>query len=105
MDEAQTYAWIMYALAGASQNEPASFRAISLVADGINHAVPTHKEIQSSLKWLMACGFVHNQGSGYLLTDQGCAVMAAARSGHNTVSKVWASLTRTLSAYPGLSSY
>lgn len=101
MDEARTYAWLMYALAGASQNKPANFAAISQVADGINHAVPTHKEMQSSLKWLMACGLVHKQGSGYLLTEQGSTVMASARIGHNTVSKVSASLTSALSAYPG----
>lgn len=101
MDEARTYAWLMYALAGASQNEPANFAAISQVADGINHAVPTHKEMQSSLKWLMACDLVKKQESGYLLTEKGAAVMASARAEHNTVSKIWACLTSALSAYPG----
>lgn len=71
MDEAQTYALVMYSLVGASQSTPASFSAISQVADGINHAVPTHKEIQWSLKWLMGNGIVQKQGSGYLLTEMG----------------------------------
>jgi len=101
MDEARICAWLMYALAGASQNEPANFAAISQVADGISHAVPTHKEMQSSQKWLMAYGLAQKQGSGYLLTEKGAAVMASARAEHSTVSKVWASLTSALSAYPG----
>lgn len=99
-DIRRAYAWLMYALAGASQNKPANFAAISQVADCINHAAPTHKEIQSSLKWLTVYGLVHKQSTGYLLTEQGSTVMAKASAGHNTISAVWASLTKVLSAYP-----
>ncbi len=101
MDEARTCAWLMYALAGASQNEPANFAAISQVADGIGHAVPTHKEMQTSLMWLMVCGLAQKQGSCYQLTEKGAAVIATARAEHSTASKIWASLTSALSAYPG----
>lgn len=101
MDEARTYAWLMYALAGASQNQPASFAAISQVADGINHAVPTHKEMQSSIKWLVACGLVRKQGPGYLLTEKGSSVMASARAENNTTSKVWDALASALARPPG----
>jgi hypothetical protein len=49
MTEAQVVAWIFYSVAGAYGQGPADFRDISMVADGINHAIPTHKELQSSL--------------------------------------------------------
>ena len=101
MDEARTYAWIMYALAGASQTTPANIAAVSQIADGINHAVPTSKEMQSSLKWLIENGLAQKQGSAYFLTDKGNTVMASARTGHNTISQVWASLTTTLITWPG----
>jgi hypothetical protein len=98
MIETRTYAWIMYALAGASQNEPANFAAISQVADGINHAVPTHKELQLSLEWLMGNGLAQKQGSRYLLTEKGYAVMASICAEQKTISQIWSSLTCALNA-------
>lgn len=96
MDEARTYAWILYSLAGSSQQALASFAAISKVADGINHAVPTNKEMQASLKWLMENGMAQKQGSGYQLTDNGAAIMESARKGNASISQVWAALTSAL---------
>ena len=52
MTEGQTRSWIFLATAMASQAEPADYDSISNIADGINRAVPTHKEIQTSLTWL-----------------------------------------------------
>ncbi len=101
MDEVRTYAWIMYALAGACQTKPANFAAISQVADGINHAVPTHKEMQSSIKWLLANRLAQKHSSGYSLTEKGAEVLASAREGQSTISQVWASLTSALGACPG----
>lgn len=98
MEEARTYAWILYALEGASQTGPARFSGISMVADGINHAVPTQKEMQSSLKWLMENGMVQKNGSGYQLTEKGVAAVSSAREGRATISQVWAALTSALSA-------
>lgn len=40
MTQAQTYSWIFYAVALASQQEPADYAGIETVADGINHAAP-----------------------------------------------------------------
>ncbi len=100
MDETQTTSWILYALALASQTKPADFAAVSMVADGINHAVPTHKELQSSLRWLVANGMAQKQGSHYSLTKQGLAVMEAAQKQGNTTLQVWGALTNALRRIP-----
>ena len=104
MDEARTISWIMYALGLASQREPANFSAISMVADGINHAEPTHKELQSSLRWLVANSLVRKQSSHYSLTEQGMAVMETAHKQADTTFQVWAALNDVLRLHPGLSS-
>jgi hypothetical protein len=36
----KTISWIFLSIAVASKIEPAEFRQISMVGDGINHAVP-----------------------------------------------------------------
>ena len=101
MEDARTYAWILYALEGASQTGPAKLSGISKVADGINHAVPTHKEMQSSLKWLMENGWVQKDGSGFQLTEKGVGAVSSAREGNTTIFQVWAALTSALSACLG----
>jgi hypothetical protein len=71
MTEAQTYSWIFYALAAVRNNEGASVRDIEAVADGINHAVPTQKELASSLSWTESQGLVVKTGKKIFLTDRG----------------------------------
>ena len=101
MDEARTRAWIMYAVELASQTEPATFSAISEIADGINHAVPTHKELQSSLGWLAKQGLVQRCGSGYSVTAIGSETIGSARAGASSAFQIWESLTASLKAIPG----
>ena len=101
MDEARTISWIMCALALASQREPANFAAISMVADGINHAKPTHKELQSSLRWLVGNSLVRKQGSHYSLTEHGMALMETAHKQGDTTFQVWTMLTDALRLNPG----
>lgn len=93
MTEAQIVAWIFYSVAGASGPGPADFRGISTVADGINHAVPTHKELQSSLSWLQLVALVAQLDHRYALTSQGEVVMNEARQKANTTMSVWKELT------------
>lgn len=45
----------------ASEQEPANFVSISQIADGINHTVPTHKELQTCLGWLKKTGLSKSQ--------------------------------------------
>jgi len=96
MNETRTKAWIMYALAMASENGAVSFASISQVADGINHAVPTQKEMQESLSWLVANNMVLKLGSKYQLTEEGAELITLIRVHNNTISSVWISLTESL---------
>ena len=67
----ETISWIFLSIAIASGNSPANFRAISMIADGINHAVPNHKEIQSSISWLMEKNLVLKYSNKYELSEKG----------------------------------
>ena len=96
MNEPRTIAWIFYALELASGKESADFRSISELADGINHAAPTHKEIQSSLSWLSEKGFVVKSERKYLITAIGKSVLSSAHTGATTTSQVLAQLTQTI---------
>jgi len=52
MNSEEPNSWIFLA-AGMSSNSPITFKSILGVADGINHAVPTHRELQNAFKWLL----------------------------------------------------
>ena len=93
MDHATTVSWIFYAVEKATGSGPADHRDISLLADGINHAVPTHKELQSSLTWLSNAGLVSKSSGGYFLTLSGKSLFTESSSKFYTIMKVWASLT------------
>lgn len=71
MTEIQTNSWIFLAIAIASQKEPIDIKGISQIADGINHAVPTQKELKSSIGWLVSHGYIKEQNSKYALTKKG----------------------------------
>lgn len=67
----QTVSWIFLATALATNKKPANLNEISSVADGINHAIPTQKELQTSITWLIKQGFILKQGNKYELTSKG----------------------------------
>lgn len=71
MTNDKTISWIFLSLALASQTGPADFSSISSIADGIDHAIPTHKELQTSLTWLTNNRLVIKIGNKYSLTDLG----------------------------------
>jgi hypothetical protein len=87
MTLAQTYSWIFYAIGLASQNVPAGLVDIEAIADGINHAIPTQKEMQKSISWCVSQGFVLKEGKKYKLTIEGSAVLNGSSS--NTTFVVW----------------
>lgn len=99
MIDNQTISWIFLATAMASQNEPADFNSISSIADGINHAVPTHKELQSSLTWLIGNELVTKTGSKYSLTDKGKVDYETASRQASTLMKIWEKAETILMAY------
>lgn len=94
MNENTVISWIFLATAFASENEHANFESISRIADGINHAVPTHKELQSSLKWLTNQGFVEKNSKKYKLTTSGTEIVEKAKARtNNVIMDIWDELT------------
>ena len=67
----QTISWIFLATALATSTKPTDINGISLVADGINHAIPTQKELQTSISWIITQGLILKQGKNYELTSKG----------------------------------
>jgi predicted transcriptional regulator len=67
----KTISWIFLSIGISSQTGPADFREISMIADGINHAVPNHKELQSSISWLLDKGLVLKHSNRYELSEKG----------------------------------
>ena len=99
MTDNQTTAWIFLATAIASETGPTNFNSISNIADGINHAVPTHKELQTSLTWLTNHGLVTKTGNKYCLTEKGKIDYEIASKQASTLLKVWNNVEATLMKY------
>lgn len=96
MDEPTTIAWIFCAVAMASENGPANRREISLVADGINHAVPTHNEMESSLSWLKTAGFIKaDDRKAFSLSSDGKNLYVNAAAGQS-ITECWAKLSEVI---------
>ena len=91
-----TIAWIFYAIEMASSESMADSRSIKLLADGINHAVPTDREMQSSTRWLLNAGLIYKSDKKYGITPDGRSIFANANMGALTISKVWSRLTKEL---------
>jgi hypothetical protein len=49
-------------------SEVVTFRSIIPVADGLNHAVPTERELQNAFKWLVQVGLLEKLGVGFIVT-------------------------------------
>ena len=66
---------------------------IEAVADGINHAVPTQKELSSSLNWTESKGLIERVGKKIFLTDRGRAFAARLTEKPGSVMKTWDRIT------------
>lgn len=89
MNEFETISWIFLATALSSQESGAKLDGISLLADGINHAVPTQKELQESLKWLRTKELIKEDQNEYSLTDSGIKLIQEAKKKSNILLKQW----------------
>ncbi|WP_188464100.1 hypothetical protein [Bizionia arctica] len=97
--EGRTISWIYLALSMASETEPTDFNGISMIADGINHAVPTHKEIQTSISWLSEKGLVSKVGKKHTLTAKGRDDYKTASKDTNTLLKIWDNMEQKIKNY------
>jgi hypothetical protein len=93
MNRWSTTAWIFLAVEYASQKEPAKLDAIIGTADGINHAIPTQKELRRCLGRLQARGLILKEGKSYSVTDAGKELADRSRLNNRTVFEVLAALT------------
>ncbi len=96
MTEAQTNSWIFLAIAMSSQEEPSDLKSISVIADRINHAVPTQRELKSSFDWLSSNGYIQNVNSKYSLTKKGMIHYKSASLHSNLLLNIWKNLERQL---------
>jgi hypothetical protein len=97
MTDAQTHAWLFLSV----PQEPAPLQNVIAVADGINHAIPTDRELQVSMGWLQAQGLVRKDGGMYSLTPPGIALRAECSA--TTMMKTWQTVTARLAAFAGAS--
>lgn len=95
----RTISWIYLAISMASEVEPADYVGISNIADGINHSIPTHKELQTSISWLSEKGLIFKVGNKYTLTPIGKDIFNAATAGENTLLKIWDKMDQKLKNY------
>jgi predicted transcriptional regulator len=89
MTKTKINSWIFLATSIASQKEPADINSISLIADGINHSIPTDKELQISLNWLLSEGLISKKGSKYSLTEIGKTKFENASKTTSVLFKIW----------------
>lgn len=99
MTEAQIRSWIFLATAFATSIKSTDITGISSVADGINHAVPTHKELQTSISWLISKGLIVKEGKNYKLTGTGKFEFEAASKNTDQITVIWENLETRLSIY------
>ncbi len=95
----RTISWIYLAISMASEVEPTDYVGISNIADGINHSIPTHKELQTSISWLFEKGLIFKVGNKYTLTPIGKDIFNAATVGENTLMKIWGKMEQKLENY------
>lgn len=90
MTKEHTISWIFLAI--ASQNSPTNINAISSIADGINHAIPTQKELQISISFLKTNGLIDEKGKNYNLTEKGKIIYSSASDETKTLFEIWKKL-------------
>ncbi len=99
MTDEKTIAWIFLATALATETIPTDTRGISMIADGINHAIPTQKELQTSFSWLTRHEFVANREGKYFLTTEGKIIYENASKDTKILFKIWENLEGLIKKY------
>jgi predicted transcriptional regulator len=92
MNDKATISWIFLAIGMASENTPADYKSIAQIADGINHAVPSDKEMQTSIKWLLHNELISKNRKKYSLTESGIKLIDEAKIKTKTLIKIWDNL-------------
>jgi hypothetical protein len=96
MREGEIISWIFLAIAMGSKNEPINIKGISQIADGINHAIPTPKEFELALRFLIDNGLIEKVGKKFTLTKKGIIQYNFATMNTNITLNIWRNLERQL---------
>lgn len=99
-NEIRIIAWIYLAISIASETEPSDINGISTIADGINHSVPTHKELQTSITWLLSNGLINKVNTKYHLTTKGEKYYNQLSIEYNTLLEMWDKLEKLVRTMP-----
>ncbi|MDQ3321302.1 MAG: hypothetical protein M3525_02405 [Acidobacteriota bacterium] len=89
MSNEKTNSWIFLAVGIATAESSSKLREIVLIADGINHAVPTQKELQIAFKWLSKQHLVLKERSKYRVTETGLYLFEKAKAKSNLILQQW----------------
>ncbi len=85
MSNEKTNSWIFLAAGMSSNGSPIGYKDILLIADGINHAVPMHKELQDAFRWLLNHKLLRKEGKKYSITDEGIELLEQASAKSNLI--------------------
>jgi hypothetical protein len=99
MTQEETISLILLATAIASKTELADLRAISKVAEGINHSMPKQKESEIAIGWLVNTGLVRKHGTKYALTSEGQLHYEEASKQSAVLYDIWDNLLVILEKY------
>ncbi len=96
MTNKETISWIFLATALASQKQATNIKSIAEIADGINHAVPTEKELKTSLSWLIENDWIKKTTGKYSLTKKGIVNYNFASLKTNLLLNIWQNIERMI---------
>ncbi len=99
MKDLKTISWIFLATALASKTKSTDIKGIISIADGINHALPSEKELKTSIDWLTKQDLITRQGKNYELTDMGKTIYGQASIHLNKLMDIWKELENQLSCF------
>jgi hypothetical protein len=89
MSNKKTISWIFLAAGMSSNGLPITYKDVLSIADGINHAVPMHKELQGAFSWLLSHKLLRKEGRKYSITDKGIALLEQASAKSNLIFGQW----------------
>jgi len=94
MSPANCHAWILLSV----PEDPATLDRVIGIADAVNHAIPTHQELQDSLGFLRASGMIVKNEHCYHLADAGRTLLANVRNlPTDSIFDIWNRLESELS--------
>jgi len=100
MSPANCHAWILL----SAPEQPSGLDQVIGMADAINHAIPTHQELQDSLGFLQAVKLIAKAGRTFQLTESGGSLLEQARTLPNdSVFDIWNRLETELSRIQSVS--